>query len=384
MNVDHRAYWVWLQHALNSGSSKPRHILSVYPSLRAFYEAGEMEWRVAGIFTQREISAMCSYSPEHAASLIVYCERLGQSVVTPEDEAYPRPLLEIHSPPCALYVKGTMPDFVKTPSLSIVGARKATQSGKHAANSLAYSLAKAGMVIVSGGALGIDTEAHKGALLANGKTVCVLGCGIGVNYLMENASMREAISHSGAVISEYPPDTPVNGRNFPIRNRIISGLTLGTLVVEAAAKSGSLITANYALEQNRDVFALPGSIGSTAAHGANDLLKDGAKLVSCANDVLVEYQSRFPGQIRLEESEGDVVRLVEQQEPEEPEEPREEPPQDVSPEAQALYRVLTNRPCAAVELSAQVGIPISQFLAATTELEICGKIRSYSGKRYSR
>lgn len=384
MKVDHRAYWVWLQHALNSGSSKPRHILSVYPSLQAFYEAGETEWRMAGIFTQREISAMSSYSPEHAASLIAYSERLGQAVITPEDEAYPRPLLEIHNPPCALYVKGTLPDFVETPSLSIVGTRKATQSGKSAAYSLAYSLAKAGMIIVSGGALGIDTEAHKGALLANGKTVCVLGCGIGVNYLMQNASMREAISHSGAVISEYPPDTPVNGRNFPIRNRIISGLTLGTLVVEASAKSGSLITANYALEQNRDVFALPGSISSPVAHGANDLLKDGAKLVSCANDILMEYQPRFANRLQMEESEGDVVRLVEQPKVAEIGKSKDEPPQGVSPDAQALYCVLTSCPHAAAELSAQAGIPISRFLAAATELEICGKIRSYSGKRYSR
>lgn len=257
MQLDKRAYWVWLQHALGAGSSKQNRILTGYRTLSDFYAAGMEGWLLEGYFTHSELEKLNSFSASDAAALIEYSEKIGQRVVTPECNGYPELLRHIHNPPCALYVKGTLPDFSEAVSISVVGTRKATATGIATAHSFSFELAKQGAVVVSGGALGIDTAAHKGALQAGGKTVCVLGCGIDFNYLISNVSLRAAIANSGAVVSEYPPHTQAANSNFPIRNRIISGLSLGTLVVEAAGRSGSLITADYALEQGRDVFAVP-------------------------------------------------------------------------------------------------------------------------------
>lgn len=218
MELDRRAYWIWLQHALQAGSSKPRHILESFGSIEDFYRAGRQEWGLLGIFTQRELSAMREYPLQEAQAQLAYCAQMGQTVLTPEDGEYPFLLRQIHNPPAVLYVQGELPDFAEVPAISIVGTRKATLVGKRVAHSLGYGLAKGGAVVVSGGALGIDTAAHKGALLAGGKTVCVLGCGIDYPYLAANTSLREAISHSGALLSEYPPGTPALRNHFPIRN----------------------------------------------------------------------------------------------------------------------------------------------------------------------
>lgn len=384
MELDRRAYWVWLQHALGAGSSKQNRILTDYPSLADFYSTGMEGWLLEGYFTGGELDRLQSFSPEDAAALIEYSEKIGQQVLTPECASYPEPLRQIHNPPCALYVKGTLPDFTCVPSISIVGTRKATATGVAVARSFAYELAKQGAVVVSGGALGIDTAAHSGALQAGGKTICVLGCGIDYNYLMGNAPLREAITRSGAVVSEYPPHTQPTNSNFPIRNRIISGLSLGTLVIEAAGKSGSLITADYALEQGRDVFAVPGGIYSPVSQGVNNLIKSGAKPVSSAGEILEEYLGRFADKISLEDSSANVV---ENPEPENSQEPDEtvQPlnPEDFSPEAIALYSGLEKSPRHISELARLTGIPIKNLLTAVTELELAGKISSHSGRRYS-
>lgn len=385
MEIDRRAYWVWLQHALGAGSSKPNRILTDYRALSDFYAAGERSWRLDGYFTAKELEKLASFSPEDAGALLEYSEKIGQRVVTPDCPEYPAPLREIHNPPCALYVRGTLPDFSAVPSISIVGTRRATADGAAAARGFAYALARQGVVVVSGGALGIDTAAHKGALQAGGKTVCVLGCGIDYNYLMANASLRDAAAVSGAVVSEYPPGTPAVNSNFPIRNRIISGLSLGTLVVEAAGKSGSLITADYALEQGRDVFAVPGGIYSPVSQGVNNLIKSGAKPVSNADEILEEYLSRFPGKFRLDDLSASVV-IRRPPVPAAPEETFAPEPLDASgfsADAAALYGALSGEPRPLPELSAAAGIPFSRFLSAVTELELAGKIRSYSGRRYS-
>lgn len=384
MALDPRAYWVWLQHALGAGSSKQNRILAAYPSLADFYSAGMEGWLLEGYFTAGELERLQSFSPEDAAALIEYSEKIGQQVLTPECASYPESLRSIHNPPCALYVKGTLPDFTSVPGISIVGTRKATPTGIAAARSFAYELAKQGAVVVSGGALGIDTAAHSGALQAGGKTVCVLGCGIDYNYLMCNAPLREAISRSGAVISEYPPHTQPTNSNFPIRNRIISGLALGTLVIEAAGKSGSLITADYALEQGRDVFAVPGGIYSPVSQGVNNLIKSGAKPVSSAKEILEEYLDRFTDKINLDDLSTNVVVNLEEEHLHKSDETA--PPlnaEDFSPEAVALYSALAKSPRHISELARLTGIPIQNLLTAVTELELAGKISSHSGRRYS-
>lgn len=184
--------------------------------------------------------------------------------------------------------------------MAVVGTRSATPYGHKTAFRLSYRLAECGALIVSGGALGIDSEAHRGALQAGGRTIAVLGCSIDYPYLSANAELRKMISEHGALISEYPPGTPPSKVSFPIRNRLISGLALGTVVVEASIKSGSLITADHALNQGKDVFAVPGNIMSSAYAGSNRLLSDGAKPVFSAADILSEYTSQYPHKINMD------------------------------------------------------------------------------------
>lgn len=384
MEYDSRIYWIWLQHALGAGSSKPNRILTSYASLKDFYRAGREAWLLEGYFTPKEIRSMSLWSEEEPAALLNYCNKIGQRVITPDSGEYPELLRQIPNPPCVLYVRGTIPDLSTRPSIAIVGTRRATASGRTAARSIAYELAKKGAVVVSGGALGIDTAAHKGALQAGGITVSVLGCGIDAPYLMANASMRDAIVQNGALISEYPPDTQPISSNFPIRNRIISGLALGTLVVEAAAKSGSLITADFALDQGRDVFAVPADIYSPVSQGVNGLIKAGAKPVSRAEEILEEYAEQFLGKNLLDGGKTNVIIEDNGAETQKPSlEPALPNPGDFSEDAGRVYAALTKKPLHISEIGLETGLSPQQLLAAVTELELSGAVQSYSGGRYS-
>lgn len=210
---------------------------------------------------------------------------IGFSTIGEKD--YPPNLLQIHDPPPCLYHKGEI-NKDNNLAIAIVGARQATHYGITIAERIAGELAVRGVTIVSGMARGIDTAAHRGALQSGGRTIAVLGSGIDIIYPSENAKLFQEITRNGAVISEFPLSTPPLPRNFPMRNRVISGLSLGTVVIEASIKSGSLITANMALDQGREVFAVPGSINSKTSRGTNKLIKDGAKLVACTDDILEE------------------------------------------------------------------------------------------------
>jgi DNA processing protein len=217
-------------------------------------------------------------------------ERAGIRVVTREDAEYPVNLREIYDPPLVLYVQGALPVGEKH-ALAIVGSRRTTLYGQEMARRLAFQLASVGAVVVSGLARGIDTFAHRGALQAKGRTVAVIACGIDVMYPAENAALAEEIvAKGGAVVTEFPFGVPPDRQHFPMRNRIISGWSLGVIVVEANLKSGSLITAKFASEQGRQVFAVPGRADSILSRGTNKLIKDGAKLTEDAEDVLVEFE----------------------------------------------------------------------------------------------
>lgn len=385
-DYDPRAFWLWLQHALGAGSSKQSRILEGWKDLEDFYAAGREAWLLEGYFTAKELRGLGTYSVSDAQALLAYCEKIGQKVTTPDCDEYPGPLRQIHNPPCVLYYKGTLPDFEKEPAISVVGTRKATQTGKAAARSFAYELAQCGVIVVSGGALGIDTAAHQGALQAGGKTVCVLGCGIDTDYLMANASLRGVIAEHGALLSEFPPQTQASGSNFPIRNRIISGLSLGTLVVEAAAKSGSLITADYALEQGRDVFAVPCGIFSPVSAGANNLIKAGAKPVSGAKEILEEYPEWRKSKFFLDDTKTNVIieeNSVKSDSSLEYKKQVISGGDKFSPDAQILLSSLTDRPQPIAELAEKTRIPAARLLSAITELELESAIESHSGRRYS-
>jgi DNA processing protein len=218
----------------------------------------------------------------------------GCRMIVMTDDEYPDLLHQLPDPPPYLFVKGTIPDI---PAIAVVGSRNASSYGLSNARRLSRELVRCGACVVSGLAIGIDTSAHEGALAGGGPTIAVLGSGHGNIYPLRNRTLAESISKNGAVISEFPFFTAPDARNFPIRNRIISGMSLGTLVVEASLKSGSLITARLAAEQNRDVFAIPGSIQSSRSTGTHSLLRDGAKLVSTVQDIVEEIPAlsgRYP------------------------------------------------------------------------------------------
>lgn len=291
--TDTALYWIWLQKCLGCSNPKVNTILRFYPSITDFYEGGQQEWRLCGCFTKKEFSNLCTYTIQDAREIYDRCKKLGYKIVTPDSPEYPQLLKEIYEPPAVLYVNGILPDVDNILAIAMVGTRNATPTGKKLAYSISYDLAKNGVAVISGGALGIDTSAHNGALAAGGTTICVLGCGINYSYLMTNAQMRSKITNSGAVISEYPPDTPPQKYSFPKRNRIISALSQGVLVVEAGEKSGALITASTALSQNKDVFAIPGQVTNAFAFGTNSLIKQGAIPVTNAQDIINEYSEKY-------------------------------------------------------------------------------------------
>ena len=220
-------------------------------------------------------------------------EDFGCHVLISADEDYPPLLREIYDPPLVLYVKGQLTAKDKN-AVAMVGSRMTTHYGLETARKLAYQLAYVGVTVVSGGARGIDTAAHQGALSGKGRTIAVIGTGINLIWPAENAELFERIAANGAVITQFPFNRPADKQSFPIRNRIVAGMTLGTVVVEANLTSGSLITANFATEYGRQIFAVPGRIDSPRSKGCHDLIKKGAKLCEGVEDILSEFEYLFP------------------------------------------------------------------------------------------
>ena len=295
-------YQIWLSLALGAGNPRTKSAIDFFGNAENVYRSDKEERKNSGIFTPKELQKLAMTPITDAIRVLADCSKDDIDTIALGDEKYPYCLSVIENPPLVLYVKGELPDFDNIPAVCIVGPRKVSDFGKKAAYSLGYRLARSGMTVVSGGALGTDTYAHAGALKSGGKTVLVMGCGISSNYLPENAKLREAVSKNGCLISEYPPNAHANKHTFPIRNRIMSALSLGTVVVEAGEKSGSLITAKHSLEQGRDVFVVPGSPDKKEYIGSNALLRDGAKPLLDASDIFGEYIVRFPDKINIEKA----------------------------------------------------------------------------------
>ncbi len=285
-------YWLWIQQALGYGSGNISYIIENYTFAEDFYRASFREKLMCGAFSHQLAEKLRDISLDEASRTIDLCLDSGIDIITIGDVYYPKRLMQINNPPAVLFVKGRKESLVYENMLAMVGTRNASAYGTRNAFKLSFDLAKNGFTIVSGGALGIDTYSHKGVLQADGSTVCILGCGINYRYLQSNAAMREQILRKGAVISEYAPDVHASKYTFPLRNRIISGMSKGVLVVEAGKKSGSLITVELAMEQGRDVFAVPGDISSSVSMGTNELIKDGAIPVTSAEDVVCCYSDK--------------------------------------------------------------------------------------------
>ena len=293
-------------------------------------------------------------------------------------EKYPDNLRHIDTPPIILFAKGNFPDFNKLPSITIVGPRKATEFGLKAAYSLGFRIARSGIVVVSGGALGCDKYAHIGALDSQGTTVAVLGCGICADYLTKNKPLRDKISENGCLVSEYPPFTPATKFTFPVRNRIMSGISLGTVVVEAPQKSGSLITARNAAEQGRDVFVIPGNPTLKEYKGSNALLRDGAKPLIDASDIFNEYIFKYPEYIDIEKA---FLPIKNEDKSIKTQKNSEISKESLSNEAKIVYNNLDNQLFSFDDLS-NINLSSEDILSALTELELENFITPLPGGKY--
>ncbi len=286
---EHLKYWVWLNSIPNVGAVKGNLLINHFGDPKNIWDASEAELKTASFLNARTIGFLADdkYKNEALRQLKVI-EELKIKVITIKDSLYPYYLKNIYDPPIILYVRGNILEEEKC--IAVVGSRKATSYGLKMAETISYELARLGITVISGMARGIDTYAHKGALKAGGRTIAVLGCGPDVVYPAENKQLMADIKNTGAVISEFKPGMQPIATNFPARNRIISGMSQGVVVIEAGERSGSLITAGFALEQGREVFAVPGNINSFSSVGTNKLIKDGAKIVTDIEDILEELR----------------------------------------------------------------------------------------------
>lgn len=394
-------YWVWLQSAVGYGSSKPELLLKSFGSIEKVFEATYEDFKYIPKLTKREIDGLCNKSLEASKQIIESCLSSGYKIITFQDEAFPAQLKNIYAPPCVLYVWGDLGIFCDSLLIAVVGTRQITEYGFEAATKLAMGLARSGAVVVSGLAIGVDGAAHKGALKANGKTIAVIGCGLDYAYPAAHIELKRLISKNGAVVSEYPLGTRPDKFTFPTRNRIIAGLSHGTVVVEAGRQSGALITAAYAAESGRDVFAVPGSIFSGVSEGTNKLIRDGAKPVCSSLDILEEYIYMFPNNIdfnkdnnenvEIEADQSEFKRLhakkgivtLKQQEIEQQTIKFNTPVGLTDTQAQ-VYGLLCNSLVHVDELSIKANLELRVVLAVLTALEIQGLVRSYPGRRFTR
>ncbi len=396
-------YWIWLQNALGAGA-RTDELLSYFKNPEEMYKAGEYEWRLSGLLTQRKIDLLKSSTFEKTTEIINECRQKGYKIITPDDNLFPDRLKNLSDMPLVLYGLGDCSVLNDVVSIGMVGTRNASDYGIETAQKLSFLLALSGATIVSGGALGVDSESHAGAMLAKGRTLAFLGCGLSVNYLMENAPLRRAITRYGAVVSEYSPLTPASRSTFPTRNRLISGVSLGVVVVEAGVKSGSLITANYALEQGKDVFAVPGDIVRSSFDGTNYLIKNGAKPVFTAEDILSEYEYQYGDLLDMSNAKVNIasvtyvdyrkkktsnqstqekkeVSIKMQQTPVEKIE-RKILPEDISEEAKIVYSVLNGNGIHIDDIVRETNLKMNIVLSSLTELELLDFVQLESGKKY--
>lgn len=281
--------WIALSQIIGVGSRTAATLIDKFGSPTACFEASAFSLEAAGL-RRDTIDAIRSGEPRNRAEReLQELAKLGGEAVTLKDKRYPALLRETYDPPIVLYCLGDFARALAQPALAIVGSRRCSTYGRNVAEMLGRELAERGVTIVSGLARGIDSAAHRGALDARGLTVAVMGTGLDAAYPKENKRLAERIAEQGALVTEFPIGTPPVSQNFPFRNRVISGVALGVLVVEGAERSGSLITARLAYEQGRDVFAVPGNITSAKSFGPNYLIKDGAKLVQTWRDVVEEF-----------------------------------------------------------------------------------------------
>lgn len=394
-----KRYWLWLQMCLGEGT-RFKEIIDEFGSVEKLYHANIIEWKMSASLTPKQVMSLQKYALNDTERIIYECENNHWQIICFDDEKYPDRLREISNPPAVLYVDGVMADFDDYVTIGIVGTRKASPYAKKAAFIMSKGVSLCGVLTVSGGALGVDSSAHRGSLAVHKKTYAVLGCGLGTAYLQVNQQLRNDIkANGGALITEFPPFTRASKYTFPIRNRIISGLSLGVLVVEAGVKSGSLITAKYATEQGRDIYAVPASVFDYNFYGSNKLIDDGA-VVATSPSILIEgYAERFG---TLDMSQIKTVReLLEAQEDKSAnaqpaaqytfdniakdraaEVAKDRKILELTGDEKTLYNVLSDKFDTIDAVIEKSGMESKRVLVALTMLEMKGIIETASGKRY--
>lgn len=394
-------YWVWLSYSLEPGSAHLKPLLERFKNVRAIYEASVSDLKATYILSPAELKRFNNKALDKAYRIIEECENSKINIVTFNDALYPNRLKEIPDPPPCLYVKGVLQDYQHLPIVCVVGTRKVSEYGKLVAWSLSGRLAAGGITILSGGALGADTEAHEGAMLASGKTIAVIPCGLNYDYLKANMFLRGSIQDKGCLISELPPDTPLPRNAFQIRNRLMSAIALGVVVVEAGEKSGALITARHALEQGRDVFVVTGRVGDKNYLGSNALLRDGAKPVFTADDIFCEYEHLYPNLIdvakakkadlnflyrmsrgpKMFDTEPRKLSEIEQNEPDN-KKIKKKINETLPKYVEIVYNYIDTDLFTADDLI-NCGLSFEEVLSGITQLELYGYIKALPGGRYT-
>jgi DNA processing protein len=379
---DEELYWLALQLIPGLGSRTANKLLDRLRTPQAIFRASRTELEAVGVSgtVAQSIASGCTF--EDAAAQQQKMLDAGAELVTIGDPRYPQRLREIFDPPIVLFTRGRA-DLLHSLSLAMVGTRRPTAYGIAVAERLAADLAHAGLTIVSGLARGIDASAHKGVLTAGGDTIAVLGCGVDLVYPQENRKLYSEIAARGLIVSEFPMGAVAFPQNFPIRNRIISGLSLGVLVVEGAQYSGSAITAKLAIDQGREVFAVPGNITSKLSWGPNLLIKQGAKIVQDWNDVVVELSPEARRHL-IEKTRGKLLGATDESNgPAQASLLGEAGPQLDGTARRALEALPVDAPVHLDDLLEKLAdISASELIAALFELEMLGLVKQLPGKNF--
>ena len=408
-------YWIWLSNATVNAPVIANTLLKFFSGPKGVYEADEDALEQVDCSLRGRMALLADKDLDRAQSILDYCREHGVGIVTLDDFFYPERLKSIYNRPILMYYLGNFIDFDASPCVAVVGTRKASDYGTRCAKRISYDLASAGAVTVSGLATGVDSCAHKASLYCNEFTVAVLGCGIDVVYPKENAELYAQVARNGLILTEYPPSTPPLKKNFPLRNRILSGLSCACAVIEASQRSGALYTAEYALRQKRPLFSVPGSVFFEGCRGRNALLALGAKPLLSAEPILALLGDSFPDRIRYRPGE-DPPKPTKKKEPKKKklfsakkemdasaaaipplfEAPKEKPrPSEESEERPPrpditclnetqlkLYVKLSSRPLSPDELVDE-DTPVKVVLKTLTALELKGFVKKHPGGRFS-
>ena len=390
-------YWVWLAELPRLKGPERLALLRHFGSPEELFFADREELLLVEGLRPARAELALNRDLSAADRILADCQGLGQRIMTIQDAEYPQRLRNIFNPPLVLYVKGRMPVMDEEAAIAVVGTRECTPYGTACGERLGRELAASGAVVVTGLARGVDSAAARGALRAGGTVVGVTGGGLDVVYPPENGDLYADVAATGVLLSEYPPGSPPDKAHFPVRNRIMSGLSVAALVVEAPGHSGALITARLALEQGREVYAVPGPIDAPDSVGCNRLIRDGAGLAAEGWDILRDFQERFPEKLRPARKLPAWTPLPTRRRAEPRRKPEPAPEPEKAPALRAVSREgLTDDQIALLgvlepegpvqvdDLIESTGIPARRVSSALTMLEIDGCVRQHDGKRYTR